>query len=218
MLSVYAENGKVYVCGGIKMKFIDDISDFIFLEDKIEESDIIFIPGGSHPELGEYAAELWKQDLAPFVMPSGGVSIKSGKFAGVKSKRKIYNKDYKTDCEFLADVLIKNGVSKNSIICETTSSWTKENAVFSRKIADENQLIINKAVLCCKSFHARRVLMCYQLAFPDVNFYIHPIPYYEADILISKDNWYKSEVGIKRVLGELQRCGNQFNEDILKLK
>lgn len=68
------------------MKIIDDISDFIFLKDEIQKSDIIFIPGGSHPELGEYAAKLWSQCFAPIIMPAGGVSIKTGKFNGVKSK------------------------------------------------------------------------------------------------------------------------------------
>lgn len=200
------------------MKIIDDISDFIFLQDEIEKSDIIFIPGGSHPELGEYSAELWKQGFAPFIMPSGGVSIKTGKFNGVKSKKEIYNKDYKTECEFLANVLMINAVSEEAIIWEDTSSFTKENAIFSRRVADENNLDIKKAIICCKSFHARRSLMCYQLAFPDTKFYIHPIPYYQGNILISKENWYKTEVGIERVLGELARCGNQFNDEILKLK
>ncbi|HAG43053.1 MAG TPA: hypothetical protein DCL31_06345, partial [Clostridium sp.] len=188
------------------------------LQDEEEEADLIFIPGGSHPELGEYSAELWKQGFAPLIMPSGGVSIKTGKFNGVKSRKEIYNKNYKTDCEFLVDVLMLNGVSKKSILWEDTSSFTKENAIFSRRVADENNLDIKKAIICCKSFHARRSLMCYQLAFSDTKFYIHPIPYYQGNILISKENWYKTEVGIKRVLGELERCGNQFNNEILKLK
>lgn len=199
------------------MKVIDDISDFIFLQDEMQKADIIFIPGGSHPELGEYAAELWKQGFAGLVMPSGGVSVKTGKFNGVKSKKELYDKDYKTDCEFLADVLIKNGVSENSIIWEDKSGYTKENAVFSRTIADKNNLHITKAILCCKSFHARRSLMCYQLAFPDTEFFVYPVPYYQDNMLISKENWYKTEAGIKRVLGELQRCGNQFNDEILEL-
>lgn len=200
------------------MKIIDDITDFIFLEDEIQNSDIIFIPGGSNPELGEYAAELWEKGFAPLIMPSGGVSIKTGKFNGVKSKKEKYNKDYKTDCEFLADVLMINGVPEASILWEDKSSFTKENAIFSRRIADENNLNIKKAILCCKSFHARRSLMCYQLAFPYTKFYIHPVPYYNGSILISKENWYKTEVGIERVLGELQRCGNQFNDEILQLR
>lgn len=72
------------------MRIIDDTSDFIFVQDEIQKADIIFIPGGSHPELGEYTAELWKQGLAPLIMPSGGVSIKTGKFNGVKSKKEQF--------------------------------------------------------------------------------------------------------------------------------
>lgn len=200
------------------MKIIEDITKFIFLEDEMKKVDIIFIPGGSHPELGEFAAELWKLNYAPIVLPSGGVSIKTGKFNGVKSKKELYSKDYKTDCDFLVDVLKINGVSPNSILMENKSSWTKENAMFSRRIVDENNLQIKKAIICCKSFHARRSLMCYQFAFPNAELYIHSVPYYEDNVLISKETWYKTDAGIKRVLGELNRCGNQFNEDFLQTK
>ena len=199
------------------MKIIDDISDFIFLQDDLEQADIIFIPGGSHPELGEYAAELWRCGFAPLVMPSGGVSIKTGIFNGVKSKKELYNKEYRTDCEFLVDVLVKNGVQQGSIIWEDKSSFTKENATFSRRMSDQHNLDIKTAIICCKSFHARRSLMSYQVSFPNTKFFVNPIPYYECGILISKENWYKSKIGIKRVLGELQRCGNQFSEEIFQL-
>lgn len=37
---------------------------------------------------------------------------------------------------------------------------------------------------------------------------------YDGDI--RKDNWYKTEVRIDRVLGELTRCGNQFAVDMKK--
>ena len=31
---------------------------------------------------------------------------------------------------------------------------------------------------------------------------------------ITKENWYKTEKGTERVLGELARCGNQFVGDL----
>lgn len=31
---------------------------------------------------------------------------------------------------------------------------------------------------------------------------------------VTKDNWYTTEEGIDRVLGELTRCGNQFVTDV----
>ena len=54
--------------------------------------------------------------------------------------------------------------------------------------------------------------MLYQLAFPDVSFKVCPVPCYN----ITKENWYKTEAGIHRVLGELARCGHQFVGDIEK--
>ncbi len=41
------------------MKYIDDITKFIFISDEPIKADIIFIPGGSYPEIAETAAKLW---------------------------------------------------------------------------------------------------------------------------------------------------------------
>ena len=201
----------------MNLRIIQDISNFVFVDDALEKSDIIFIPGGSSPELGEHAAELWKQGLAPLVMPSGDVSIKTGKFNGAKTKKDIYSLDYKSDCEFLTDVLIHNGVKKEAVIQETASGFTKENAIFSRKIADHLGLCIKKAVLCCKNYHSRRALMHYSFAFPDTTIYVHSVPYIDNDMVITKENWYQSRLGIDLVLGELQRYGNQFSDNFDRL-
>ena len=39
-------------------RIITDISDYIFVSDPPEKADAIFLPGGSHPQQPEYAAEL----------------------------------------------------------------------------------------------------------------------------------------------------------------
>jgi uncharacterized SAM-binding protein YcdF (DUF218 family) len=146
---------------------------------------------------------------APFIIPSGGVSVKTGKFNGVKRKSDIYSGDYATDCAFYTDVLLKSGVPHSAIIPEDKSRFTKENATLSRKVADENGLAVQRAIVVCKSFHARRSLMCYQFAFPYAEILVVPIHVYD----ISRENWHTHEYGIGRVLGELARCGNQFVED-----
>ena len=190
-------------------RIITDISGFIFLSDTPIKSDAIFLPGGSHPEQPEYAAELYKQGLAKWIVPSGGVSVKRDKWPGVRSKADIYNGDYQTDCEFFTDVLIKNGVPTEAIVGEDKSGHTRDNAFFSRKAVDEKVIEIKTAIIVCKAFHARRCLMLYQMAFPDVSFTVCPVSCYN----ITKDNWYKTEAGIDRVMGELARCGNQFVGD-----
>ena len=191
-------------------RIITDISDYIFVADEPERSDAVFLPGGSHPEPPEYAARLYQAGYAKWIIPSGGVSVKRDKWPGVRSKAEIYDGDYKSDCDFFTDVLLKNGVPAWAIVGEDQSGHTRDNAFLSRKVADEKGLEIKSALIVCKAFHARRCLMLYQIAFPDTKIKVCPVHCYN----ITKDNWYKTEVGIDRVLGELTRCGNQFVGDM----
>lgn len=191
-------------------RIITDISNFIFVSDEPEKADAIFLPGGSHPEQPEYAAQLYRQGYAKWLILSGGVSVKRDKWPGVRSKADIYNGNYQSDCEFFTDVLLKNGVSAPAMIGEDKSGHTRDNAFFSRKAVDERGVEIKTALIVCKAFHARRCLMLYQMAFPEVEIKVCPVSCYN----ITKDNWYQSEAGIDRVLGELARCGNQFVGDI----
>ena len=191
-------------------KIISDISDYIFVSDEPEKVDAIFLPGGSHPELPEYAVELLHKGYAKWLIPSGGVSVKRDKWPGVRSKAEIYDGDYQSDCEFFVDVFKKNGVPAEVIIKEDKSGHTRDNAFLSRKVVDESGIEIKTALIVCKAFHARRCLMLYQMAFPNVEIKVCPVHCFN----ITKDNWYKTEQGIDRVLGELARCGNQFVSDI----
>lgn len=76
-----------------KNRIIDDITDYIFVSDKPEKSDIIFLPGGSFSYQGEYAAKLYRNEYASLLMLSGGISVKLGEWQGVKEKADIYNGD-----------------------------------------------------------------------------------------------------------------------------
>lgn len=190
--------------------FIDDISNFIFISDAPRVVDAIFLPGGPHPETAEYAAELYAKGYAPRIIPAGKYGVKLGRFAGVWSKSDIYSKDYQTECEFMTDVLVRCGVPKNAIIGEDCSEHTRDNAFFTKKLLDKHGIQIERAIIVCKSFHARRCQMLYQLAFSNVEIFVCPIDCYN----ITKENWYTFEYGIDRVFGELARCGNQFVSDI----
>lgn len=191
-------------------RMITDISNFIFVSDEPEKADAIFLPGGSFPEQPEYAAELYRQGYARWLVPSGGISVKRDKWPGVRSKADKYDGDYQSDCEFLTDVLLKNGVPASAMIGEDQSGHTRDNAFLSREVVDKSGIAIHTALIVCKAFHARRCLMLYQMAFPEVDIKVCPVHCYN----ITKENWYKSKTGIDRVLGELARCGNQFVEDI----
>jgi uncharacterized SAM-binding protein YcdF (DUF218 family) len=191
-------------------RIITDITDFIFVSDPPAESDVIFVPGGVFAGLAERAAELYRQGIAPFVIPAGRYSVKNGKFGGIKDKPEIYSGDYATECEFYTDVLQKNGVPSRAILCEDRSMHTRDNAFFSRELCDSAGIKVGRGIICCMSFHARRCLMLYKLAFPEAEILISPVDCYG----ITRDSWHRSAYGVERVMGELARCGSQFVDDI----
>ena len=67
-------------------RIITDISDYIFVSGEPQKVDAIFLPGGSHPEQPEYAAELYRQGLTDWIVPSGGVSVKEEKWHGAQNQ------------------------------------------------------------------------------------------------------------------------------------
>lgn len=188
-------------------EFLKEAENFIFVENKPEPADIIFVPGNGYPQMAERAALLYKEGYAPYILPSGRYSITNGKFAGVLAKGEKYNGKYDTEWEFLADVLMKNGVPKQAILKEDHATYTYENAIFSRHVTDGMGLQVKKAILCCKSYHARRALMYYQRLFPESEILVCP----SCTDSISRNNWKDTEKGIDEVTGEITRIIKQFS-------
>ena len=188
-------------------EFLKQIEDFMFIEDKPEKADVIFVPGNGYPQMADKAAELYWNGFAPKILPSGRYSITAGRFTGVLDKKECYCGTYKTEWDFLKDVLMQNGVPEEAILKEDQATFTYENAIYSRQVTDHAELEIERAILCCKSYHARRCLMYYQLLYPKTEFYVVPV---NADG-ITRENWRKNEEGIDAVTGELSRIVKQFS-------
>jgi len=194
------------------MSIIQDITNFIFVENNPQKADIIFIPGGSWPEPAEKAASLWVDEFAPLILPSGKYSPKRGFFPGAQTKNELYDGKFETEWDFFKAVLVKNGVNENAILLENCACerGTYDNAFMSKNVTDSLGLTINKAIICCKSFHARRSLMFYSWAYPNTEFYVCPVDLENT----YKENWFLNPIGIERVMSELQKCGQYFKEAI----
>ncbi|MNN55644.1 hypothetical protein D3C81_1705320 [compost metagenome] len=156
----------------------DCITEFMFVETALEPADVILVPGGSHPQLMERAADLYHQRLAPYILPSGGPT------KNVAS----------TEWEFLREVGVGRGVPQEVILLQ------------------HHGILVQKVILVCKSYHARRSLLTYQTVFPQsTTFMVCPV----ADKTgITKDNWYLEEQSIKKVMGELTKVGQYFAHHI----
>ena len=179
--------------------FYQCLTDFIFVEHEPEKADMIFVPGGNYPEAALHAAKLYLEGFALYVMPSGRYSITAGKFDSPV---------YGTECDYLCDILLREGVPETALLRENQATYTYENAIYSRKKADELGLTVRKAILSCQAFHARRSLMYYQEQFPETQFLVCPV----VTRGIGRDTWFLTENGIDTVLGEVERCGAQFHQ------
>ena len=195
------------------LKWIEDVADFIFLEDAPAPADIIFVPGNGHALPSELAAQLYRQGYAPYVLPSGRYAIGTPGFAGQKSGARRYEGEFATEWAFMRRILMENGVPEQAILREDEATYTYQNAIFSRKRTDMLGLQIRRAIICCMPVHARRSRMYYETLFPDAELLVCPAP----GAGITRSSWLHTEEGIDTVLGEMERCGGQFHAILKEL-
>ena len=187
---------------------IRDISEFIFMSDTPKKSDIIFIPGTSQSAVSETAARLYCAGYAEFVIPSGMYSPKRGKFAAEKIDNPRYAGEYATDFAYCKHILMENGVPENAILREDRSTHTGENAEFSAVVLKELGIRVERAILCCQAFHARRAFMTYAKHFPDAEILVVPTDTQG----ITREEWFLHEKSYRRVMSEVRKCGEYFQE------
>lgn len=174
----------------------DCITDFIFVETEIAQADVILIPGANHPQLMEKAVSLYKQGLAPYILPSGGYKPHVGT----------------TEWDFLRDIGITNGVPKEAILKEDKAQHTLENARLSLEVLQKKGTDPKKVIIVCKAGHSRRALLSYQAEFPkETEFFVSPVIDRYG---ITKENWFSSEVGISRIMTEVEKIGKYFANHI----
>lgn len=188
-------------------EFLKEIEEFVFVEDSPEKADVIFVPGNGYPQMAERAARLYKENYAPYVLPSGKYSVTKSCFSGVLAKKEKYKGEFLTEWEFLKSVLLENGVSEQAILREEKATFTYENAMYSRKVTDEAGIVVRRGILCCKAYHARRCKMYYQRAYPETEFLVCT-----SDVDgVTRENWNNTEEGIQTVMGEVERIIRQFS-------
>lgn len=180
-------------------KFLEEMTNFIFLEDEPQKADVIFVPGSEEGVLAKTAAKLYLNGYAPLIIPSG----KYAKWTG----HSIVDK-FETESDYFAYLMMEEGVLEEAIIKEREATYTYQNAINTRKLLDERGIEVKCALLCCQAYHARRSKLYYQILFPDTEILVIPT----ITKGITRDNWFKSRETADIVLGEIERCGSQFHE------
>ena len=181
------------------MKFLEEMTNFIFLEDVPEQADVIFLPGSEEGMLAKTAARLYLEGYAPIIVPSG----KYAKWTG----HSIVG-EFETESDYFAHLLMEEGVPECAILKEREATYTYQNAINTRRLLDDRGIVVKKALLCCQAYHARRSKLYYQVLFPETEILVCPT----ITKGITKENWFRKQESIDIVLGEIERCGSQFHE------
>lgn len=192
----------------MNQRAIKDITNFIFMQDVPVKSDIIFIPGTARSAIAEKAAQLYHAGYADLVMPSGMYSTKNGRFASENIDNPRYIGEYETEYAYFKYVLMENGVPESVVLCEDRATNSMENAAFSAAVLKEARIKLNRAILCCQAFHARRAFLSYACHFPDADILVVPTDTQG----ITRDSWYLQERSYRKVMAEVAKCGKYFGE------
>ena len=177
---------------------MDCISDFIFVDDFIDSSDVILIPGGSHPQLAEKAASLYKQGMAPYILAIGHANPNIPNFS--------------SEAEYLKSIAVNLGVPSEKFLCENKASHTFENAEFSFQMLKNRNIKADKIILVCKAYHSRRALFTYKYIFPANTEFL------TASVVdkhgLCKNNWFTKPDYIFKVMSEVEKIGKYFKDKI----
>ncbi len=179
--------------------FLEELTNFIFLEDEPQSADVIFVPGSEETDLAKKAAKLYLEGYAPLLVPSG----KYAKWTGHP-----LDNAFETESDQFADLMRKAGVPKEAILKERQATYTYENAIYTKQLLEKRKINVKRAILCCQAYHARRCKLYYQILFPDTELLVCPV----ETKGITRSNWYRRKESIELVLGEIEKCGSQFHQ------
>lgn len=173
------------------MNTIKAITNLVFVENEILKSDIILVPGSSHIQLIEKSVELFNKGVANLIVYTGGFNSKIDNI----------------ESEWAKEYALSKEIPEKSIIIETKSTNTMENALEAEKILKQSKVLYKIITLVTKNQHSRRSLMTFSKVFTKSEIKIVSV---EDTRGINKENWYKDKEKSEIVMGEVEKIGKYF--------
>ncbi|MBC7836184.1 YdcF family protein [Acetobacteraceae bacterium] len=164
--------------------------DYHHVNHTLKKADSIFVLCSHDIRVAEYAADLFLQGYAPYLIFSGGFGVLT---------KDLFDKP---EAEVFAEVALKKGVPKDKILIENKSTNTGENVEFTKKLLTERGLDFQTFILVQKPYMERRTYATFKKVWPEKEFAVTspPIPY---------ESYFTKEIPKDRVInimvGDLQR-------------
>ncbi len=135
--------------------FAKIIWNYHHLHHQLKKADCMFVLGSRDTRVAEYAADLFLQGYAPYIIFAGGTGkVTTGIF-------------HKPEAEIFADIAIARGVPKEKIIIENQSTNTGDNVLFTKKIFEDRGLDFQSFILVQKPYMERRTYAVFKKLWPE---------------------------------------------------
>lgn len=163
---------------------------YLKLGQPLQKTDALLLLGSSDLRVGERAAELYHQGIAPLLLISGGQGrMTEGLFEF-------------SEAETFAKIALDAGVPREAIILETHSTNTGENFRFTQQLLSEKNISLSSVTLIQKPYMERRALATCQALWPDIQAQVTSP---QCDFLDYCSALHPSSEVINLMVGEIER-------------
>lgn len=170
------------------------IWDYHLMHHKLEKADCLLILSSNDLRVAEYAATLFLDGWAPFIVFSGTGAGHKGDLLATGWKR--------AEADVFAKLAMERGVEADKILIENKSMNTGENIKFSRALLLEKGLYPKKVILVQKPYMERRTYATMEKIWPEVAAIVTSPP-------LAFDEYPTSEITQEKLVnimvGDLQR-------------
>lgn len=135
-------------------KHLQAVWDFHLMGHELQSADCLFILCSNDIRVAEYAASLYHQGLAPYILVSGG----RGRFTD-----DLFDK---SEAEIFADILHDEGVPSAAILLEKSATNTGENVTLSHEVMVKKGHLFRRFILVQKPFMERRAFATFMKQWP----------------------------------------------------
>lgn len=128
--------------------------NWLRMEDKPEKADLIFLFGGDAREIGHKGLELFNADLAPMIITTGDTGT--------------FGPNWGKPCaEVFADQMLQNGIPKEKILIQNSSTNTPEDIIHALPILEKHDLNSKRIIIVSRPVHQRRAYATFLEQYPN---------------------------------------------------
>jgi uncharacterized SAM-binding protein YcdF (DUF218 family) len=190
---------------------LKEVWEHMHMGHTLKKADVIFVLGNRDIRVAAYAAKLYQEGWASYILFSGSGDIHNSKpgreqFAG------------STEAEIFTQIAIKAGVPQEAILVENKSQNTGQNYEFSKRLLLERGIQPKTVIAVQKPYMERRTYATGKVQWPEVELIVTsphiPMNEYGDDVNGVGDHWIHAMVGDLQRIKEYPSKGFQIPQEI----